>query len=104
MSYATAASEFQSLTEAIDTQTLGHPADDRRIFRAGTEPHRETTGAGVGTARDRSVESGRKRKLTLAYVAHARKRIAASESPEAVAEFYHVGRETLYRAMNWHMT
>ena len=57
----------------------------------------ERTRAGVKTARARGVKFGRRKKLTPAHVADARKKIAAGQAPAAVAEYYRVSRATLYR-------
>jgi DNA invertase Pin-like site-specific DNA recombinase len=93
---------FQSLTEAIDTETptgramwqmIGVLAELERSLIA------ERTRAGVRMARARGVKFGRKRKLTPAHVTDARKKIAAGQSPDRVAEFYRVSRATLFRAL-----
>jgi DNA invertase Pin-like site-specific DNA recombinase len=45
------------------------------------------------------VKFGRKRKLTLAQIAKARKLIEQGERVEDVAALWNVGRTTLYRAL-----
>lgn len=94
--------KFHSLTEAIDTTTptgramwqmIGVLAELERSLIA------ERTRAGVKTARARGVKFGRRRKLTPAHVADARKKIAAGQPPDTVAQFFRVSRATLYRSL-----
>jgi DNA invertase Pin-like site-specific DNA recombinase len=94
--------KFQSLTEHIDTETptgramwqmIGVLAELERSLIA------ERTRAGVTAARARGVKFGRKPKLTLQQLSQARKLLAQGERPEDVAESFHVGRSTLYRAL-----
>jgi Helix-turn-helix domain of resolvase len=59
----------------------------------------ERTKAGVAAARPRGVKFGRKPKLTRQQISQARKLIAQGERPADVAESFHVGRTTLYRAL-----
>ena len=93
---------FQSLTEAIDTETptgramwqmIGVLAELERSLIA------ERTRAGVQAARRRGVKFGRKRKLSAAQIEHARKLIDNGESRRYVADLLNVGRVTLYRAL-----
>jgi DNA invertase Pin-like site-specific DNA recombinase len=46
------------------------------------------------------VKSGRKPKLSAEQTGHARKLIEGGESRQYVAGLLHVGRVTLYRALN----
>ena len=94
--------KFHSLTEHIDTATptgramwqmIGVLAELERSLIA------ERTRAGVKAARVRGVKFGRKPKLTSQQIAQARKLIAQGERPADVAESFHVGRTTLYRAL-----
>jgi DNA invertase Pin-like site-specific DNA recombinase len=93
---------FQSLTEAIDTQTptgramwqmIGVLAELERSLIA------ERTRAGIKAARARGVKFGRKRKLAAAQIAHARELIEKGESRRYVADLFQVSRITLYRAL-----
>jgi DNA invertase Pin-like site-specific DNA recombinase len=93
---------FQSLTEAIDTETptgramwqmIGVLAELERSLIA------ERTRAGMLAARRRGVKFGRKRKLSAAQIEHARKLIGQGESRQYVADLLNVGRVTLYRAL-----
>lgn len=94
--------KFHSLTEHIDTETptgramwqmIGVLAELERSLIA------ERTRAGVTAARARGVKFGRKPKLTRQQISQARKLIAQGERPEDVAASFHVGRSTLYRAI-----
>ena len=94
--------KFRSLTEHIDTDTptgramwqmIGVLAELERSMIS------ERTRAGVKAAKNRGVKFGRKPKLTRQQIDQARKLIAAGERPEDVAESFHVGRTTLYRAL-----
>jgi DNA invertase Pin-like site-specific DNA recombinase len=94
---------FQSLTEAIDThtptgramwQTIGVLAELERSLIT------ERTRAGVKAAQRRGVKFGRKPKLSVEQIAHARKLIDAGESRQYVADLLSVGRVTLYRALS----
>ena len=93
---------FKSLTESIDTETptgramwqmIGVLAELERSLIV------ERTQAGMKEARRRGVQFGRKKKLTPAQVAKARKLIETGERVEDVAALYNVGRTTLYRAL-----
>jgi DNA invertase Pin-like site-specific DNA recombinase len=94
--------KLQSLTEAIDTTTptgramwqmIGVLAELERSLII------ERTQAGMKEARRRGVKFGRKKKLSPAHVAKARKLIDAGERVEDVAALWNVGRTTLYRAL-----
>ena len=93
---------FQSLTEAIDTETptgramwqmVGILAElERSLIQ-------ERTKAGRAAAMARGVRMGRKRLLSAQQVAHARKLIEQGEGPDNVAQSLSVSRRTLYRAL-----
>jgi DNA invertase Pin-like site-specific DNA recombinase len=94
--------KFQSLTEAIDTETptgramwqlVGVLADLERSLIA------ERTRAGVKEAQRRGVKFGRKPKLTPAQVKHAREQIEGGKQVRDVAALLGVDRTTLYRAL-----
>jgi DNA invertase Pin-like site-specific DNA recombinase len=59
----------------------------------------ERTKAGVAAARARGVKFGRKPKLTRQQLNQAKRLLNQGERPEDVAESFHVGRSTLYRAL-----
>ena len=94
---------FQSLTEAIDTETptgramwqmVGILAElERSLIQ-------ERTKAGRAAAVARGVRMGRKRLLSAQQVAHARKLIEQGEGPDNVAQSLNVSRRTLYRALS----
>jgi DNA invertase Pin-like site-specific DNA recombinase len=93
---------FQSLTEAIDTETptgramwqmIGVLAELERSLIA------ERTRAGVKAAQARGVKFGRKRKLTPQQVSHARKLIEGGEAVPHVAKLFSVDRATMYREL-----
>ena len=93
---------FQSLTEAIDTET----ATGRAMwqpFGVLAELERslitERTRAGVKKAQKRGVKFGRKPKLSPAQIAHARQQIEKGEGVQDVAVLLNVDRTTLYRAL-----
>ncbi len=93
---------FQSLTEAIDTETptgramwqmVGILAElERSLIQ-------ERTKAGRAAAEARGVRMGRKRLLSAQQVTHARKLIEQGEGPNNVAKSLMVSRRTLYRAL-----
>jgi DNA invertase Pin-like site-specific DNA recombinase len=94
--------KFQSLTEAIDTETptgramwqmVGVLAELERSLIV------ERTRAGVKEAQRRGVKFGRKPKLTPAQIRHAREQIEAGKQVREVAALLGVGRTTLYRAL-----
>ena len=91
---------FQSLTEAIDTETptgramwqmIGIIAELERAIIA------ERTRAGIKAAKRRGVKLGRKPKLSRAQLDHARELIEQGESRQYVADLLNVGRVTLWR-------
>lgn len=93
---------FQSLTEAIDTETptgramwqmIGVLAELERSLIA------ERTRAGVKAAQARGVKFGRTQKLSAHQVNQARKLIESGEPVPQVAKLYNVGRATMYRAL-----
>ncbi len=93
---------FRSLTEAIDTDTpagrlMGH------IIGALAEFERsliiERTRAGINAAKRRGVRVGRKPKLSVQEVEHARQLIDGGESPSNIARLLGIGRSTIYRAL-----
>ena len=93
---------FQSLTEAIDTETptgramwqmIGVLAELERSLIT------ERTRAGMQAARAGGVKPGRKPKLSAEQIEHARKLIDKGESRQYVADLLNVGRVTLYRAL-----
>jgi DNA invertase Pin-like site-specific DNA recombinase len=95
--------KFHSLTEAIDTTTptgramwqmIGILAELERSLIS------ERTRAGVKDAKRRGVKFGRKPKLSVQQIDHARKLIDAGERREDVAALLNVDRTTLYRAMS----
>lgn len=57
----------------------------------------ERTAAGLEAAKQRGQKLGRKPALPAAQVLHARRPLAAGESPRDVARTLKVGRSTLYR-------
>ena len=93
---------FQSLTEAIDTETptgramwqmIGVLAELERSLIT------ERTRAGVKAAQSRGVKFGRKLKLTDRQIAHARKLINQGEPVPEVARLLSVDRATIYRRL-----
>jgi DNA invertase Pin-like site-specific DNA recombinase len=93
---------FRSLSEAIDTTTpqgvlifniMGALAQFERSLII------ERTRAGLAAARLRGTKVGRKPKLTLEQIEHAKKLIDAGESPSRVARTMGVSPATLYRAI-----
>lgn len=93
---------FQSITEAIDTETptgramwqmIGVLAELERSLIA------ERTRAGVKAAQARGVKFGRKPKLTAPQIAHARKLIEQGDPVPDVAKLLRVDRATVYRAL-----
>jgi DNA invertase Pin-like site-specific DNA recombinase len=94
---------FRSLTEAID---LGTPTGKLLLSVFGwlAEVERdltmERTRAGLAAAKRRGVQLGRRRKLTAADVAHARRLIdSGEETVTGMARILKVGRNTLGRAL-----
>lgn len=94
--------KFQSLTEAIDTETptgramwqmIGVLAELERSLIT------ERTRAGVKAAQSRGVKFGRKPKLSPAQIDHARQQIQHGRRVQDVAALLNVDRVTLYRAL-----
>ena len=94
--------KFQSLTEAIDTETptgrvmwqlIGVLAEYELSLIV------ERTRAGVKAAQRRGVKFGRKAKLTPDRLAHARKLIDRGRTPTEAAKIIGVGRSSLYGAL-----
>ena len=96
--------KFHSLTEAIETETptgramwqmIGVLAELERSLIS------ERTHAGVKAAKGRGVKFGRKRKLTLQQLDHARDLLSKKNplSRDEVAALFNVNRTTLYRAL-----
>lgn len=92
--------KFQSLTEAIDTDTptgramwqmIGVLAELERSLIS------ERTCAGVKAAKRRGVKFGRKPKLTSEQIEHARELIDQGKGHQQVAALLRVDRSTLYR-------
>jgi DNA invertase Pin-like site-specific DNA recombinase len=93
---------FQSLTEAIDTETptgramwqmVGILAElERSLIQ-------ERTKAGRAAAVARGVKMGRKKLLTPQQATHARKLLDMGEGHNNVAQSLNVSRRTLYRAL-----
>jgi DNA invertase Pin-like site-specific DNA recombinase len=93
---------FQSLTEAIDTETptgramwqmIGVLAELERSLIT------ERTRAGVKAAQARGVKFGRKQKLSKHQIDHARKLTGDGESVPQIARLFGVDRATVYRAL-----
>ncbi len=93
---------FQSLTEAIDTETptgramwqmIGVLAELERSLIG------ERTRAGVKAAQRRGVKFGRKFKLSAAQIELAQKLVEKGEPRKFVADLFKVSRVTLYRAL-----
>lgn len=95
--------EFQSLTDGIDTMTVG----GRQVFHimgALAEFERnliqERTKAGLRAARKRGKRLGRPPALTPAQIAHAKAAISTkSETVTGMAEILGVNRSTIQRAL-----
>src|ERR1700679_798250 len=94
--------KFQSLTEAIDTETptgramwqmIGVLAELERSLIG------ERTRAGAKDAKRRGVKFGRKVKLTPDRMTYARKLIDQGRTPTEAAKIVGVGRSTLYGAL-----
>ena len=94
--------QFQSITEAIDTETptgramwqlIGVLAELERSLIT------ERTRAGVKEAQKRGVRFGRKPALSTAQVEHARQQIEQGQRVADVAALLSVDRATLYRAL-----
>lgn len=94
---------FQSLTEAINTETpTGRAMLHMVALLAELERGliKERTRAGTKLAKTRGVTFGRKPKLTLQQIDHARSQIeAGSQTVQDMAYILGVGRTTLWRAL-----
>ncbi len=93
---------FQSLTDAIDTQTpTGRAMLHMVALLAELERGliSERTNAGIRAAQRRGVKCGRKPSLTPRQVTHAREQIEGGKAPREVAALLNVGRTTLWRAL-----
>jgi len=95
---------FRSLTEAMDTTTPGgelifHVMGALAQFERALIVER--TRAGMQAARERGRRAGRKPKLTLDQLKHARELLEGENrrSPGQVAELFNVDRSTLWRAL-----
>jgi DNA invertase Pin-like site-specific DNA recombinase len=92
----------RAITEAINTGTPGGRAM-WQIIGALAELERsliiERTKAGIAAAKARGVKLGRKPKLALQQIAHARKLIEGGEIPAHAAQLLKVARSTLYAAL-----
>lgn len=91
---------FRSLSESIDTTSapgcllfhiMGALAEFERALIT------ERTRAGMASAKQRGARVGRKPKLSLDQIDHAKKLIDAGESPRHVAKSMGVSTATLYR-------
>jgi DNA invertase Pin-like site-specific DNA recombinase len=94
--------KFQSLTEAIDTETPTGRAMWQMIgLLAELERSKivERTRAGVKEAQARGVKFGRKPKLTAAQISHAKQQIENGKRVEEVADLLKVSKVTIYRAI-----
>jgi DNA invertase Pin-like site-specific DNA recombinase len=94
--------KFQSLTEAIDTETPTGRAMWQMIGVLAELEHSliaERTRAGVKDAKLRGVKFGRKPKLTPDRLAHARTLIDQGKTPTQAAQIMGIGRTTLYDAL-----
>ena len=94
---------FQSLTEAIDTETPAGRAMWQMVgILAELERSliQERTKAGRAAAMARGVRMGRKPLLSAQQATHARKLIEQGESPGHVSKSLKVSRRTLYRALS----
>jgi DNA invertase Pin-like site-specific DNA recombinase len=94
---------FQSLTDAIDTNTpTGRAMLHMVALLAELERGLivERTRAGVKEAKRRGVKFGRKTKLTAEQISHARQQIdSEAHSIEEMAALLKVHRSTLWRAL-----
>jgi DNA invertase Pin-like site-specific DNA recombinase len=95
---------FQSLSEAIDTETptgramwqlIGVFAELERSIII------ERTRAGMLAARKRGIRPGPKPKLSRQQIEHARELRAKRKAPDEIAGILGVSRSTLYRALSY---
>ena len=93
---------FQSLTEAIDTETptgramwqmIGVLAELERSMII------ERTRAGMKAARARGIRPGPKKKLSPQQIEHAKELRATGKAPDVIAGILSISRATLYRAL-----
>jgi len=93
---------FQSLTEAIDTETptgramwqmIGVLAELERSMII------ERTRAGMKAARARGIRPGPKPKLNRQQIDHAKELRAKGKAPSIIAGILRVSRATVYRAL-----
>ena len=92
--------QFRSLTEEINTKTLGGTLLFHFIGAVAQYEHgliRERTRTGIRAAKARGVRFGRKPKLSKQQVAHAIKLIDAGDRATDIADSFNVSRATLYR-------
>jgi len=94
---------FQSLTEAIDTETptgramwqlIGVFAEMERSIII------ERTRAGMQAARARGIRPGPKPKLTRQQIEHANELRAKGKAPDVIAGILGVSRATVYRVLD----
>ena len=93
---------FQSITEAIDTETpIGRAMLHMVALLAELERGliTERTRAGMKAAKRRGVKFGRKPKLSPEQVDHAREQIERGKTVQEVTALFRVGRVTLWRAL-----
>jgi DNA invertase Pin-like site-specific DNA recombinase len=93
---------FQSITEAIDTETpTGRAMLHMVALLAELERGliTERTRAGIKAAKRRGVKFGRRPKLSPEQVEHARDQIEDGKTTPVVAALLRVGRTTLWRAL-----
>ena len=89
---------FQSLTEAIGTETPTGRAAACRHCRVAQPTHPPQNPRAVAMAH--GVRMGRKRLLSAQQVAHARTLLEQGEGPDNVPQSLNVSRRTLYRALS----
>jgi len=91
---------FQSLTESIDTSTATGQAMWQMV-RVLAEPERslikERTKAGRAAAIAKGVKMGRKPKLSLQQIVHARDLLEQGKSSDEVMEIFKISKATFYR-------
>jgi DNA invertase Pin-like site-specific DNA recombinase len=94
--------QFESLTDAINTETpTGRAMLHMLALLAELESNliAERTRAGVKEAQRQGVKFGRKPKLSIAQIKHARQQIELGQRVPEVAARLNVDRSTLYRAL-----
>jgi len=93
---------FQSLTEAIDTETpTGRAMWQMIALLAELERSLiiERTRAGMQAARARGIRPGPKPKLTRQQIEHVKELRAKGKAPDVIAGILRVSRATVYRAL-----